>query len=88
MPVYNTPNYCKAILRTTHATPKTCALRTVPGVYNSQQRWPDVDDVRVGTIYGPGQFEQQEYLTGTLIAGGGSAAYRVIGSPVVRRLGR
>jgi len=27
--------------------------------------------VRTGTIYGPGQFEQQEYLTGTLSPGGG-----------------
>ena len=86
MPVYNTFNYSKLVLRTTHATPSTIVLRAPPSSHNSQQRFPDVDDVRQGTIYGPGQFEQQEYLTGTLISGGGSAAYRPIGSPVVRRI--
>lgn len=86
MPVYNSFNYCKNVLRTFHATPSTVVLRPMPSSHNSQQRFPDVDDVRVGTIYGPGQFEQQEYLTGTMVAGGGSAAYRPIGSPVVRRI--
>lgn len=88
MTVYNTFNYCKAIARTTHATPKTCMVRPQPGIHNSQQRFPNVADVRTATIYGPGQFEQQEYLTGTLVAGGGSAAYRVIGSPVIRRMSK
>lgn len=86
MPVANAFNYCKAILRTTHATPTTCALRAQPSIHNSRQRFPDVDDVRTGTVYGPEQFDWQEYLTGTMVAGDGSAAYRVIGSPIVRRI--
>lgn len=86
MPVYNTFNYGKVILRAFHATPKTIVLREMPGIHNSQQRFPNVADVRVGTVYGPGQYEQQGYLTGTMVAGGGSAAYRPIGSPVIRRL--
>ena len=86
MPVYNTFNYGKVILRAFHETPKTIVLREMPGIHNSQQRFPNVADVRVGTVYGPGQYEQQGYLTGTMVAGGGSAAYRPIGSPVIRRL--
>lgn len=81
-----TPNYSKVVLRTLHATPSTVVLRAPPGVHNSQQRFPNIADVRVGTIYGPSVFDQTEYLTGTMAAGGGSAAYRVVGSPVVRRL--
>jgi hypothetical protein len=84
MPVYNTFNYCKLIVRTFHATPSTVVLREMPGVHNSHQRFPVVADVRTGTIYGPGQFEQQAYLTGTMVAGGGSAIFRPIGSSVVR----
>lgn len=86
MPVNNTFNYSKIILRTFHATPKTVVLRELPGIHNSNQRFPNVADVRVGTIYGPGVYDQTEYLTGTMAAGGGSAAFRVVGSPVVRRL--
>lgn len=86
MPYNSTPNYCKLIVRTFHATPSTVVLREMPGVHNSQQLFPNVADVRTATIYGPGQYEQQDYLTGTLVAGGGSAAYRPVGSPVVRRI--
>ncbi|TXH57903.1 MAG: hypothetical protein E6Q97_03455 [Desulfurellales bacterium] len=88
MPVYNTPNFCKLVPQAFHATPTTVVLREMPGVHNSQQRFPNIADVRIGTIYGPGQFEQQGYLTGTLVAGGGSAAYRPIGSPVIRKFNR
>lgn len=84
MPVYNTFNYCKLIVRTFHATPSTVVLREMPGIHHSHQRFPDIDDVRVGTIYGPGQYEQQGYLTGTMVGGGGSAVYRPIGSFIVR----
>ncbi len=87
MPYVNYPNFCKVVLRTTHATPSTVVLRESPGPHHSQQRFPNVADVRSGTVYGPGQFDQQGYLTGTMVAGGGSAAYRPIGSPVVRRFG-
>lgn len=88
MAVYNTFNYCKIVLRTFHATPTTVVMRSAPGIHNSQQRFPNVADVRSGTIYGPGQFEQQDYLTGTMVSGGGSAAFRVIGSPVIRRMSK
>ena len=73
MPVYNTFNYCKVVLRPFHDTPRTVALRVMPSAHNSHQRFPDVDDVRTGTVYGPGQFEQQEYLTGTMAAGAGGS---------------
>jgi len=85
MTFYNTPNFCMVVLRPFHAAATTVVLRAAPGVHNSQQRFPNVADVRIGTIYGPGQFEQQDYLTGTMTAGGGSAAYRPIGSAVIRR---
>lgn len=88
MPVYNTPNFCKVVLRPFHATPKNIVLRTMPSPHHSHQRFPDADDVRSGTVFGAGQFEQQDYLTGTLVAGGGSAAYRAVGSAVVRRLSK
>lgn len=71
MPYYNVPNYSKLIMRSFHATPSTVVLRTCPSPHHSHHRFPDVDDVRTGTVYGPGQFEQAEYLTGTMSAGGG-----------------
>ena len=86
MPVYNTFNYSKLVLNTFHATPSTIVLRELPSIHHSHQRFPNESDVRVGTIYGPGQYEQQGYLTGTMVAGGGSAAYRPIGSSVIRRM--
>jgi hypothetical protein len=86
MPYINYPNFSKVVLRTLHATPSTVVLRPSSSPHHSHHRFPDFDDVRSGTVYGPGQFEQQEYLTGTMVAGGGSAAYRAVGSAVVRRL--
>lgn len=86
MPVNNTFNYSKVVLRIFHATPSTVVMRALPGIHNSNQRFPNYADVRSGTVYGPGVYDQTEYLTGTMFAGGGSAAFRVIGSPVVRRL--
>ena len=86
MPANTTPNYTKMILRTFHATPSTVVLRPLLGVHNSQQRFPNAADVRQGTVYGPSVYDQVDYLTGTLVAGGGSAAFRVVGSGVVRRL--
>lgn len=70
MPVYNTFNYGKLELRGPEAG-ATIKLRPCLGIHNSQQRFPDVDDVRTGIIYGPGQYEQQKYLTGTFSGGGG-----------------
>lgn len=86
MAYINYPNFSKVVLRTLHATPSTVVLRSTPTPHHSHHRFPDIDDVRNGTVYGPGQFEQQDYLTGTMVAGGGSAVYRPVGSPVVRRV--
>lgn len=86
MPVYNTPNFSKVVLRPFHATPSKVVLRALPGCHHSHMRFPLPADVRTGTVFGPGQFEQQEYQTGTMVAGGGSAAYRPVGSPIVRRV--
>lgn len=87
MPYVNYPNFTKVVLRTTHATPSTVVLRDAEPPYHSHHRFPAAADVRSGTVFGPGIYEQQGYLTGTLVAGGGSAVYRPIASPVVRRMG-
>jgi hypothetical protein len=76
MPYVSTPNYSKLVVRTLHATPTTIVLRPSPSPHNSMMRFPEVGDVRLGVIYGPGQYEQQEYLEGTLAAGGGSGVSR------------
>lgn len=64
-------NFSPVTLRTLHATPSTVVLRPSPSPSHSHNRYPAIGDVRVGTIYGPGQFSQQEYSTGTLSPGGG-----------------
>jgi hypothetical protein len=84
MPVYNTFNYSKIKIKTFHASPNTIVLDTCESIHNSQQRFPNAADVKIGIIFGPGQFEQQLYETGTLVSGGGSASYRPIGSGLVR----
>lgn len=62
-------NFSKVVLRPFHATPKTVMLRTMPSPYHSHQRWPSAAQVQSGLVFGPGQFEQQEYETGTLTGG-------------------
>jgi hypothetical protein len=71
MAYFNAPNFSKVVLRPLHATPKTVVLYDTPTPYHSHHRFPSAADVRVGIIYGPGQFEQQTYSTGTLSPGGG-----------------
>lgn len=87
MAVYNTFNYSKIVLRTFHATPQTIVLRELPASHHSHQRFPNAADVRSGTVYGPGLFEQQGYLAGTLVAGGGSAVYHPLRSHVLHGIG-
>jgi len=77
MAYFNVPNFCKVVLRPLHTTPSTVVLRASPSPYHSHHRFPDVDDVRTNIIYGPGQYEQQEYLTGTMSGGGGGGTTRV-----------
>ena len=73
-------NFCKLIVRPFHATPATCVVRAMPSGHNSTNRWPVVADVRTGTVFGEGQFHQQEYLTGTMSAGaGGTVVYTFVG---------
>jgi hypothetical protein len=76
----NYPNFSKVVLRTLHATPRTIVLRETPTPYHSHHRFPVAADVRTGTVYGPGQFEQQSYQTGTLSPGGsgGTRIYALI----------
>jgi len=64
-------NYAPVILREFHATPSTVVLREMPSPQNSTNRYPADGDVRSGVVYGPGQFYQVEYVTGTMSAGGG-----------------
>jgi hypothetical protein len=87
MAYFNAPNYCKVVLRPTHGTPTTIVLRESPSPHHSHHRFPAAGDVRSGTVYGPGQFEQQSYLTGTYTGSVGGAAFSVVGSPIIRRVG-
>ena len=64
-------NFSKVVLRPFHATPKTVMLRTMPSPYHSHQKWPTKAQVQSGVTFGPGQFEMQEYETGTYAGGGG-----------------
>lgn len=66
-------NYSKAVLRSFHATPTKIVVRPMPSPQHSHNRYPAPADVRAGTIYGAGQFHQQEYLTGTMTAGAGGS---------------
>jgi hypothetical protein len=81
MAYVNTPNYSKSVMQPFHATPTTCVLRVSGSPHHSHHRFPKVADVRTGTVYGPGQFEQQEYITGTMSAGGGggTVVYTFVG---------
>jgi hypothetical protein len=72
-------NYAGVIVRTFHATPSTIVVRVMPSPQNSTNRYPAVTDVRSGVIYGAGQYEQKEYLTGTMSAGGGGGT-RIYGA--------
>lgn len=73
-------NYSRVILRSFHATPRTVVLRAMPSPHHSWNRWPVPADVRNGTTFGEGQFQQQEYLTGSMSAGaGGTVVYTFVG---------
>ncbi len=74
-------NYSKVITRAFHATPTTVVVRAMPNPQHSHNRYPAPADVRTGTIYGAGQYQQQEYLTGTMSAGGGggTVVYTFVG---------
>lgn len=79
MSYFNVPNFSKIVLRATHATPTTIVLRDTPAPHHSSHRFPSAADVRLGTVFGPGQFEQQSYETGSLVAGGGSPVFPAVG---------
>jgi hypothetical protein len=70
------------ILLSGDATPKNIILRTLPAPRNPQNFYPTAAQVALGVSFGA----SPEYQTGTLVGAGGSAVYRVVGSPVVRRL--
>jgi hypothetical protein len=70
-------NYAGVVIRTFHATPATIVVRAMPSPQNSTNRYPVPADVRTGTIYGAGQYEQKEYLTGTMSASGGGGGTRI-----------
>lgn len=74
-------NYAKVVARAFHATPRTVIVRAMPSPQHSHNRYPAAADVRTGTVYGAGQFQQQEYLTGTLSpgGGGGTVVYTFVG---------
>jgi hypothetical protein len=64
-------NYSGVVLRPFHASPTTVVIREMLSPQNSTNRYPAVADVRVGVVFGAGQYEQKQYLTGTLSPGGG-----------------
>lgn len=71
MPYFNVPNFSQVVLRSGHATPSTVVLRVSPPPYHSHHRFPAASEVETGVVFGPGQFEQQDYQTGTFSGGGG-----------------
>lgn len=77
MAYFNVPNFCQIVVQTLHASPTTIVLRDTLPPYHSHHRFPAVGDVRLGTVYGPGQYEQQSYLTGTMSGGGGGGGTRI-----------
>lgn len=79
-------SYSDVILRAFDATPNDVVLRTMPSPRNPQNYYPTAAQTQLGIQVGAGQFFYQEYETGTLVAGGGSASYRPIGSSIVRRV--
>ncbi len=80
-------SYSDIILRQGDASPADIILRPAPSPRNPQNVYPDPADVRTGVRVGPGQLFWQEYEVGTLTAGGGSAAFRPLGSAIIRRYG-
>ena len=79
MPYFNAPNFAQVILRETHASPTTIVLRALPSPYHSHHLFPKESQVQTGVVFGPGQYEKQEYLTGTLALGGGGG---FVGAPI------
>lgn len=76
MPYVNYPNFCKVVLREFDATPSTVVLRAMPSPHHSHHIFPDVADVLDGIVYGSGQAEQQDYLVGTMVLGGGGGPFK------------
>lgn len=73
-------NYSNVVTRAFHATPSTVVVRPMPNPQHSHNRYPAPSDVRTGIVYGAGQFQQQEYRTGTMSAGaGGTVVYTFVG---------
>lgn len=74
-------NYAGVVIRPFHATPSTIVVREMPSPQNSTNRYPLPSDVRTGIIFGAGQYEQKEYLTGTMSpsGGGGTRIYAIGG---------
>jgi len=77
---FNVPNFAQVVLLPLHVTPTTIVLRVSPPPYHSHHRFPETDQVQTGVIFGPGQFEQQDYVTGTFSGSGGSGGF--VGAPV------
>lgn len=76
MPYFNVPNFCQVVVQTLHATPSTIVLRESPPPYHSHHRFPTPAQVQTGVIFGPGQYEQQDYDTGTFSGGGSGGGTR------------
>ena len=75
------------VLRAGDATPKDIVLRVPPSPRNPMNAYPTAAQVQSGVAFGAGLPNFSNYETGTLVAGGGSAVFRPIGSAVVRRFG-
>lgn len=77
-------SYSDIVVRPFDATPKDIVLRPMPSPRNPMNYYPTAAETKLGVLVGAGQYDFKEYEVGTLVSGGGSAAYRVIGSPIVR----
>mgnify|MGYP001582166954 CR=1 FL=1 len=64
-------SYSDIVVRGSHATAANIIIRAAPSPRNPQNRYPTAAQVALNILFGPGQKQYQEYLTGTLVAGGG-----------------
>lgn len=81
-------SYSDIVIRPFDATPKDIVLRPMPSPRNPMNYYPTAAETKLGILVGAGQYDFKEYEVGTLVSGGGSAAYRVIGSAIVRAYGK
>lgn len=77
-------SYSDIVIRPFDVTPQDIVLRPMSSPRNPMNYYPTTAETKLGILVGAGQYAFKEYEVGTLVSGGGSPAYRVIGSAIVR----